>query len=106
MPKEGRMPKLDSLQAGTLKRELQPLTFGILPSAFFRHWAFDLWHYHSPTHHSPTHDHCSPHASPSTSSATKIGTLAVTARAMASLGRQSTSTSSPSWRMRSLAKYV
>jgi uncharacterized protein YyaL (SSP411 family) len=38
----------------------------------------------------------SPHTSPSTSSATSIGTLAVTARAMASLGRQSTSTNSPS----------
>jgi hypothetical protein len=38
------------------------------------------------------------------SSATKIGTSTVTARAIASLGRESTSTSSPSWRIRSLAK--
>ena len=37
------------------------------------------------------------------SSATKIGTSTVTATAMASLGRESTSTISPSWRMRSLA---
>ena len=37
------------------------------------------------------------------SSATKIGTSTVTATAMASLGRESTSISSPSWRIRSLA---
>ena len=38
-----------------------------------------------------------------TSSATKIGTSTVTATAIASLGRESTSMSSPLWRMRSLA---
>jgi hypothetical protein len=39
-----------------------------------------------------------------TSSETKIGTSTVTATAIASLGRESTSIKSPSWRMRSLAK--
>ena len=47
-----------------------------------------------------------PLASSRISSATKIGTSTVTASAIASLGRESTSTSSPSWRIRSLAKYV
>jgi hypothetical protein len=37
------------------------------------------------------------------SSATKIGTSTVTATAIASLGRESTSTISPSWRIRSFA---
>jgi hypothetical protein len=49
--------------------------------------------------------HCEPTSS-RMSSATKIGTSTVTASAIASLGRESTSTSSPSCRIRSLAKYV
>ena len=50
--------------------------------------------------------YCPPLTSSRMSSATKIGTSTVTARAIASLGRESTSTSSPSWRIRNLAKYV
>ena len=45
-----------------------------------------------------------PLASSRISSATKIGTSTVTASAIASLGRESTSTSSPSCRIRNLAK--